>query len=67
MPRRATVGLAGVLLLLTAASCRSNDPPLTEPTSDDGTLKACLDRPSDLPRPPVGRLPCELIPPGLVL
>jgi hypothetical protein len=27
----------------------------------------CLDQPTDLPRPPEGRLPCELIPPGLRL
>jgi hypothetical protein len=25
---------------------------------------ACLDRPTDLPRPPTGTLPCELLPPG---
>jgi hypothetical protein len=24
----------------------------------------CLDQPADLPRPPSGRLPCELLPPG---
>jgi hypothetical protein len=28
---------------------------------------ACLDRPGELARPPSGRLPCELIPPGLRL
>jgi hypothetical protein len=27
----------------------------------------CLDQPADLPHPPDGRLPCELIPPGLRL
>jgi hypothetical protein len=31
---------------------------------DNGGLASCLDQPSDLPRPPSGRLPCELIPPG---
>lgn len=31
------------------------------------TLGACLDRPTDLARPPAGRLPCELVPPGLLL
>ena len=35
--------------------------------SQDGGLKPCLDRPTDLPRPPSGQLPCELIPPGLTL
>jgi hypothetical protein len=29
--------------------------------------KACLDRPDELPRPPTGSLPCELLPPGLEL
>ena len=24
----------------------------------------CLERPTDLPRPPTGALPCELLPPG---
>lgn len=28
---------------------------------------ACLGRPETLPRPPAGKLPCELIPPGLSL
>ena len=28
---------------------------------------ACVDQPGELPRPPSGRLPCELIPPGLAL
>lgn len=26
-------------------------------------LEPCLERPNDLPRPPAGRLPCELLPP----
>jgi hypothetical protein len=34
---------------------------------DGGRLTSCIDRPTDLPRPPTGRLPCELIPPGLSL
>jgi hypothetical protein len=29
-----------------------------------GTLAPCLDRPDDLPRPPMNELPCELLPPG---
>ncbi len=28
------------------------------------TVGPCLDRPTDLPRPPSGALPCELLPPG---
>jgi hypothetical protein len=29
----------------------------------DGNLAPCLERPGELPRPPSGGLPCELIPP----
>lgn len=32
------------------------------PTTEE--LGACLDRPTDLARPPAGKLPCELLPPG---
>ena len=32
----------------------------------DGGLAPCLDRPTDLDRPPSGRLPCDLLPPGFV-
>jgi hypothetical protein len=32
------------------------------PTSDAG-LVPCLDRPTELERPPSGQLPCELLPP----
>lgn len=32
-----------------------------------GGLVGCLDMPGQLDRPPSGRLPCELIPPGLRL
>lgn len=34
---------------------------------DGGRLTSCVDRPTDIPRPPTGRLPCELIPPGVSL
>ncbi|HEY6556118.1 MAG TPA: hypothetical protein VI072_02555 [Polyangiaceae bacterium] len=33
----------------------------------DGGLKPCLDRPTELERAPSGRLPCDLLPPGLSL
>jgi hypothetical protein len=36
-------------------------------TIDSGRQKGCVERPTDLDRPPTGRLPCELIPPGLSL
>lgn len=29
-----------------------------------GVLGPCLDRPTDLPRPPTGQLPCDMLPPG---
>jgi hypothetical protein len=32
-----------------------------------GSGTACLDQPGALARPPSGRLPCDLIPPGLHL
>jgi len=35
--------------------------------STDGGLMGCLDQPGSLDRPPNGRLPCELIPPGVRL
>lgn len=27
-------------------------------------VSACLESPTDLPRPPTGQLPCDLLPPG---
>lgn len=30
----------------------------------DAALAPCLERPTDVPRPPTGALPCELLPPG---
>jgi hypothetical protein len=36
-------------------------------TPGDGGLKPCLDRPTELERPPSGQLPCDLLPPGLSL
>lgn len=39
----------------------------TEKTTDEPkTLKGCLERPGSL-SPPEGKLPCELVPPGLEL
>jgi hypothetical protein len=35
--------------------------------NSDGGLKPCLDKPTELDRPPSGRLPCDLLPPGLSL
>jgi hypothetical protein len=33
----------------------------------DGGLVGCLETPGALDRPPAGRLPCELVPPGVRL
>jgi hypothetical protein len=55
------------------AACGDNQVPETPPPADaavdadPSTLAPCLDRPTDLPRPPAtGALPCELLPPGFV-
>lgn len=64
-----------------AAACGDNlAPPAVDPQDDAAppeidagvdaapvTTSACLDRPTDLQRPPTGQLPCELIPPGLTI
>lgn len=34
------------------------------PPPTPAPLKACVDRPAEVPRPPAGELPCELLPPG---
>lgn len=65
-----TARMAAPVLLLAAlfGACKSGDSALEnspETTVDD--RKACLDRPGELPRPPAGHLPCELIPPALSL
>lgn len=42
------------------------DATLTADASADGAtnlLEACLERPTDLPRPPTTTLPCDLLPP----
>jgi hypothetical protein len=69
-----TVALVlGLLAVVAAEACKSRSQPdpdaaTTLDAMPDGTvLGSCLDQPSDLPRPPTGRLPCELIPPGLRL
>lgn len=68
-------GLAAAVLLVAACGDNLGAPPKDDaaPAIDaaiaidapPGTLGPCLDRPTDLPRPPTGQLPCELIPPGL--
>jgi hypothetical protein len=40
------------------------DAPVDAPPQPVGG--ACLDRPTDLPRPPTGALDCDMLPPGFV-
>jgi hypothetical protein len=67
---RLAVG-ALALALGAGGACSSDSGKLanggTGGTGGEGGLTACLDRPGALERPPNGRLPCELIPPGLRL
>jgi hypothetical protein len=48
----------------------ASTPDATTPGNDSSTpsvLASCVERPTDLPRPPAGRLTCDLLPPGLTL
>jgi len=68
-----------LLLALPLAGCDEDEPSADEAgtsgaSNGEGGAGAggagelpCLDRPDTLTRPPSGRLPCELIPPGLAL
>lgn len=59
------LGIVGLLLLCGCPdAAQSSDPAVT---ADESPVGGCLDRPSELPRPPTGVLPCELIPPTLSL
>ena len=54
----------GIALGLLGVACADGDdppPPKTQATCQD------LERPGTLARPPAGKLPCELLPPGLEL
>jgi hypothetical protein len=72
MSRKAALCVASlfVLLALPTACSDDGDSPTPGGDGDDDTptpAANCLSRPGDLPRPPEGRLPCDLIPPGLSL
>ena len=57
---------AGAFLSCDAATARQpRDAAMEQPPA--AALSACLARADELPRPPTGALPCELIPPGLTL
>jgi hypothetical protein len=68
-----------VLLLVTVvalAACGDNKVPAAKEDAGPPPIDAavdgppvvntgpCLDRPTDMPLPPSGQLPCELLPPG---
>lgn len=67
--RALVLGLAALSALVLVACDDSGD--RVQPAPIGPPSKTCsggaLDRPGELPRPPQGRLPCELIPPGLDL
>jgi hypothetical protein len=69
--RAACRPLVWALLLALGAGGACKDRPVNSGSGGiggvDGGLAACVDRPGALDRPPNGRLPCELIPPGLRL
>jgi hypothetical protein len=57
-----------VVALACGCSASSGKPTMTGTGGQTGAPGvACLDSPTDLPRPPTSGLPCELIPPGLRL
>jgi hypothetical protein len=60
---RLTVLAAGIVIAILSAACGKDE---LAPTPDGGATGACLDLPTDLPRPPTSGLPCELLPPGFV-
>jgi hypothetical protein len=70
-PTRACLALLAALLL-SCGSSNKTTPDAAPPTADaaidapadGGALASCLEQPTDLPRPPSGQLPCELLPPG---
>lgn len=70
---RLTALLAGATLALAlGASCGKSKPAAVDPTDAGGDggptgLASCLDMPDQLTRAPSATLPCELLPPGLVL
>jgi hypothetical protein len=59
---------AAVVLALGLLACGDNTrvTPKDDAAIPDApaALKACLEQPNALPRPPSGQLPCELLPPG---
>lgn len=57
------------IVIALLAACGDNKKGVAQDAGVDAStsLKACLDRPDELPRAPAGRLPCDLLPPGMEL
>ncbi len=49
-----------LLLAGFSTACKDDSPPAA---SQPPVAAACLEQPTDLPRPPSSGLPCELLPP----
>jgi hypothetical protein len=65
---RSKIFLSWLACAWLVAACGDNQqaPKDAAPPDDaePSELKPCLDKPTDLPRPATGALPCELLPPG---
>jgi hypothetical protein len=63
-----------ILIIALASACGDNKVGATDdagvtpdaPPDTPTTLQPCLERPTDLPQPSA-QLPCDMLPPGLVL
>ncbi|HEX6765885.1 MAG TPA: hypothetical protein VF103_10420 [Polyangiaceae bacterium] len=55
---------AGAVFVFSAAACEKQPSESNSPGPPAPPSIACESRPGELPRPPEGRLPCELLPPG---
>jgi hypothetical protein len=59
-----------IIAALLVGACGDNTKPARQDAGPGGDaavpLAPCLERPTDLARPPTGQLPCELLPPGFV-
>lgn len=68
---RALVSIVSVALLgLSACGDNLKQTPEDAPIQSDAPPQAsgpCLLRPTDVPAPPTGALPCDLLPPGFVV
>ncbi|HEX5061032.1 MAG TPA: hypothetical protein VFV99_16810 [Kofleriaceae bacterium] len=61
--------MRALLLVACLAACGDNlkakdDAGVSDAAPDAQALRHCLDRPTEIVRPPNGQLPCDLLPPG---